>query len=480
MKVPRPLPAKPENFAIIACVASESARHWTSSVANGDTEYKKTTGPSDLSHLNPSVSSLDSPILKGRVNRIETLLPVVFFVSPLATSVAPRLTPFFVAAIGIILIGSALRRERPWRDLLPPRPALAACVMFAAYVFLNATWSADPLAGVGKASLLLGLILITFASVEAASSLEKATLRRAAIAFAAGALFGALFIMVELLTRGVVTRTVMAWMPYLSSPKHFKKLDGVLIALKLSKLDQNANLALFHLWPGLLALMALASTRRLAAMVLYFVAMAAVIVLSEHDSSQVALIASSLVLILAWTWRTAVIRALAVLWCVAFVFVLPLSFAAYDSGLHFANWLPNSARARVILWEFTAEQALKRPLLGIGVDSTPRLRDQQQKSSARPEGFIYQRTTGHHAHSIFLQSWYELGAVGVLLLAIAGAAVVLLIFFLPVSGQPFAAAAFAAFAIVGAFAWGMWQSWFLCATALLPLYLRVAAATAEK
>jgi hypothetical protein len=123
--------------------------------------------------------------------------------------------------------------------------------------------------------------------------------------------------------------------------------------------------------------------------------------------------------------------------------VIPASFAAYDSGLHLATWLPKSARARVILWEYTAEQVLNRPF----------------------------------SHDIYLQTWYELGAVGALLLAIAGAAVVLLIFLLPLSAQPFAAGAFAAFAIVGAFAWGMWQSWFMCGVALLPIYLRVAASS---
>src|SRR5262245_6788842 len=56
--------------------------------------------------------------------------------------------------------------------------------------------------------------------------------------------------------------------------------------------------------------------------------------------------------------------------------------------------------------------------------------------------------------AILLYSWYELAAVGALLLAIAGAAGALLIFLLPVSTQPFATGAFAAFAIVGAFAWG--------------------------
>jgi O-antigen ligase len=83
---------------------------------------------------------------------------------------------------------------------------------------------------------------------------------------------------------------------------------------------------------------------------------------------------------------------------------------------------------------------------------------------------------GHHAHNIFLQTWYELGAIGALLLGVAGATLVVLIFFLPASAQPFAAGMFAAFALVGAFGWGMWQSWFMCAVALLPIYLRVATA----
>ena len=66
--------------------------------------------------------------------------------------------------------------------------------------------------------------------------------------------------------------------------------------------------------------------------------------------------------------------------------------------------------------------------------------------------------------------------LGAVLFAIAGAAVVMLIVYLPAAAQPFAAGTFAAFALVGAFAWGMWQTWFMCAATLLPLYLRVAAA----
>jgi O-antigen ligase len=227
--------------------------------------------------------------------------------------------------------------------------------------------------------------------------------------------------------------------------------------------------------------MGLKGQHRPIAAILLFAVAAGAIALSEHDSSQLALIGSSLVVILAWFWRQAIVKGLAIAWCAGFVLVLPASFVAYDNGLHFAEWLPKSARARVILWEFTAEQILTRPLFGVGVDSTPALSAQQKADLTReqPEGFIFPRTMGHHAHDIFLQTWYELGAVGALLLAIVGWAVVLLIVLLPPSAQPFASGVFAAFALVGAFAWGMWQSWFMCAVALLPIYLRIAAASAK-
>jgi hypothetical protein len=354
--------------------------------------------------------------------------------------------------------------------------------LFAAYVLINAAWSVDPLAGSCKAALLAGLIIVTFAAVTAIAGLHEDTLRRAAVGFMAGALLGTLFIILELLTEGVVTRTLTTWLPHLTSIKHFKVRDGVVTAIRLSKLDQNANIAMFHLWPGLLAVMGLASNRRTAAAIMFFVAIAVAISLSEHESSQLALVGSVLVVLVAWKWQSLVVRTMVVLWCAAFVFVIPVTFLAYENGLHFANWLPNPARARVILWEYTAEQTLEHPLLGVGVASTPQLSAQQKAALTReqPEGYVYPRTTGHHGHSIFVQTWYELGVVGALLFAIAGSLVVLLILLLPRSAQPFALGSFAAFAVIGAFAWGMWQSWFMCAVALMPVYLRLSAPVVQK
>jgi hypothetical protein len=439
------------------------------------------TNKPDPSALHPSTPVLGArtgePSPRSPAGRRFDALSTVLFLSPLATSITPRLTPLFVVLAAATLIIPAWRAGMRWSELLPRQAALFTSLLFAAYVSINAFWSADPLAGFSKAALLVALILVTFAAVTAAGSLDRAALVRAGVAFAAGSLLGALFVMLELITGGIVTRTFVGWFPALASPKHFLIEGGKIVSIRLSKLDQNVNLALFHLWPGMLALLCLAGPRRVLAGTLLFLVIAAVIALSEHDSSQVALLLSSLLVLAALKWRAQVVRALAVLWCAAFVLVLPASFLAYDNGLHFAEWLPKSARARVILWQYTAEQTLARPLLGVGVESTPALRARQKKvfGSTRPKDFVYPRTMGHHSHNIFLQSWYELGAVGAALLAVAGAAVALLILLLPAAAQPYAAGAFAAFGIVGAFAWGMWQSWFMCAVALLPIYLRVGA-----
>ena len=116
-----------------------------------------------------------------------------------------------------------------------------------------------------------------------------------------------------------------------------------------------------------------------------------------------------------------------------------------------SSWLPDSARARIILWEYTAEHVLDHPWLGIGVHSTHALK--QKAAVDRPEGFIFPRSSGEHAHSLFLQTWYELGLIGAVLLALAGAAIALRMLRLPKDIQPFAAASFAAFFGIAAFAW---------------------------
>ena len=413
----------------------------------------------------------------SRSDRVQAIIPAIFFLGPLVSSVVPRLTWLFLPLIATALIVPVLRRGSDWRLLIQPNTTLIAVLLVVLYVFLNATWAVDRGVAFGKAALLLWVALITFAASRATVELDKAQLRPVALFFAAGAFLGALLVLFELLTDGALTRLALNSIAllYPENAKHMTVSRGEVTRISLSELNQNVAILMFNLWPGLLALGTVESgTRRAIFVGLFFLAMAVPILISEHDSSQLALIGSILAFALAWMWRRQVIRSLALLWCVAFAVVLPLSFFAYKAELHMAPSLPESARARVIIWEYTAERVLEQPWLGIGADSTRALRGQRE-AAERPEGFIFKRTTAWHAHDVFLQTWYELGLVGAILMALAGAAVALRMSVLPFESQPFATATFAAFVGVAAFAWGMWQTWLVCAVALMLLYLGVAA-----
>jgi hypothetical protein len=125
---------------------------------------------------------------------------------------------------------------------------------------------------------------------------------------------------------------------------------GRVTDMKPAELNQNVTIVAFLLWPGLLALSTLLQgSRRKLLCGLFFLGIAVPIFLSEHDSSRIGVIASALILPLAWADARAVIRGLALAWCLGFVLVLPLDFLAYKAGLHRADWLQNSARARIII-----------------------------------------------------------------------------------------------------------------------------------
>jgi O-antigen ligase len=409
------------------------------------------------------------------------LVAPLLFLTPLATSAAYRLTWLFFPLMAVALIVPYLRRGNDWRHLFWPITDIVPVLLVAAYVLLGALWAVKPSAAVEKSALLLAVTLIAFAASRAIGALDEPRLSQAARAFAIGAFIGALFVLFELLTDGAITRLVAntgSWFKPEGS-KHAKILDGEVTKFKAAEFRQSTALLAFHLWPALLALSAVAGrARRATWIVLLVVAISIPILLSDRMSSQLALVSSLIVFSLAYIWRRTVVHVLAALWCLGFVLVLPAAFLAYKADLHLATWVPKSARARMIIWEFTAERVLERPWLGIGAGSTPALRVPRGEAE-QPEGFVVPRTTGAHAHNLFLQTWYELGLVGAILVAIAGALLALRISLLPVEAQPFAAATFTVFLATVSTSWGMWQAWLICGVGLMLLYLLIAARRAR-
>jgi hypothetical protein len=103
-------------------------------------------------------------------------------------------------------------------------------------------------AAFGKAALLLGVVLVTFAAGRATIELDKLRLRPAALAFAAGVFLGALLLLFELLTDGAITRLAMNSVALLhpDKPKHLVILEGQVTKISLAEFNRSRLHAARH------------------------------------------------------------------------------------------------------------------------------------------------------------------------------------------------------------------------------------------
>jgi O-antigen ligase len=300
---------------------------------------------------------------------------------------------------------------------------------------------------------------------------------------------GLAFILFELATKHQLTRLLFNALPVTrpDSLKTLKVENGQVVSIAAFELNRNVAVMLLMLWPALLCLSRLTDRLwRSLGIAALFAATAVTIMLSEHETSKIGLVAGALIFLAAWLWPTSARRGMLVLWCLAFVLVVPLSTLLVKEQLHQAEWLPYSARSRITLWAYTADKVPEAPFFGIGLTSTRKLsadrtlpHRQEAVAHDEHEGRVLVWKTGPHSHNEFLQTWYELGAVGVILLLAAGCAVIGYIGRLSPAIRPFMLAQFAVFFVMAAFSWGMWQSWLMALTGLAALYAALAASFAR-
>ena len=100
--------------------------------------------------------------------------------------------------------------------------------------------------------------------------------------------------------------------------------------------------------------------------------------------------------------------------------------------------------------------------------------DRHKPNRPKETGEDYGWRAGPHAHNVFLQTWYELGAVGALLFMVAGSGVILSFAHLARATQPYVLAHFTALVTMLAFGWGLWQSWLMAVAGLAALYAALA------
>ena len=207
--------------------------------------------------------SLSVGLASVRADKRLLILPALFFLSPFVTAAVPRLTWLFVASIAIAAGVRAWRQGVAWRSLVPLDAVSIATVLAAAYVSISAAWAADPGAGLGKAALLWGLVLLVIATSRAIAALDERQLRLAALGFAAGAALGAVYVLFEMLSGAAITRWAMNAIPAFR-PEKFKHIElsrmGLVKKISLSELNQNVTIVMLSLWPAL-SVLALVNNR---------------------------------------------------------------------------------------------------------------------------------------------------------------------------------------------------------------------------
>jgi O-antigen ligase len=402
-------------------------------------------------------------------------VPTLVLVALVVALVAPRSTPGGLALLALpIILATAIagQLDRAIR-LAPLELALA---LFGGYLALNAAWAASRGAAYGKVAIYLLFVIIVSLAATAIPRLDRDVAERVRRAIVAAIAVGAAYLAIEIAFGQPLKRLVTSLLPFLRpSPKHAAVEDGWVKSIGLYVLNRNLAVLVMLIWPTFLIVrtaLAPATARLVAGGLLVLTAVA--VLRSEHETSMLALVAGCLVFAGTHAAPRIMRGVLLAAWIAATMLIVPVAGVSYSAGLYQAEWLPKTARNRIVLWGVTAGKVREAPLLGIGIDSTKPLDEQAADGAAWPANHPYPLRTGRHSHSIYMQTWYELGAVGAAFLLAIGLLVLRAFGRAPGDAQPYLSACFTATAVISAFSWGMWQPWFMAAYALLAVIMLLA------
>jgi exopolysaccharide production protein ExoQ len=233
-------------------------------------------------------------------------------------------------------------------------------------------------------------------------------------------------------------------------------------------------------WPAALLVRSLGLRRELNCVALAGAAvMAATIFSSEHGSSQLAFVGAGAVFGLFCLRPRLAMPVVVAGWVAANLLAVPAAWLLYSAEAHRVQWLPDSARHRVVIWRYTAEQVHKAPLLGAGVAAARALDAAREEGQVAP-GTHFKLSTDLHSHNAYLQVWYEAGAVGAAIVLGLGLTVLWGLRAFAAEAQPYLAATFAGCALLVASAYSIWAPWFMATLAMTAVFAALGVALRVK
>lgn len=384
----------------------------------------------------------------------------------LMTVIAPRLATATMLAVLLIALVENVKRPGLARQPASFDYAFLLVVFFASWAMASAAWSPA-----FWHSLLKPVFMILFtAGVWFALRTVSTATRPFAHYLGEGALtgiaIGYVLVGFEIISDQLITRTIMSALPAAQEnlSKHLTvDEDGNVVRITISNLNRRIAILTWMLWPAIILIWHDPSRLRRAITLTAVVAGAGIILVhGSHQSSQIAIAGGLIVYALAWFNPTAVRVAVTGAWVLAIVLAIPLAQGVHKAGLHEADWLFKSARHRVVIWSTTADETLKSPILGVGADASREAMHAAMKKDGHKRKF--KRTMigyANHAHNVYLQVWYELGVIGAGLFLAAGYFALSAISRLDRAVQPAGLAFAVTTALLIAFSYSIWQTWFM-------------------
>jgi O-antigen ligase len=377
---------------------------------------------------------------------------------------APRTLAFSILPLVAFFLYAGYRRRIDIH--IPPsfRLALIAVMAFFCLAVLSILWSPAPIEVLRKAVVVGAVALAVSVASGFVASEYPDVAQRLLRGVWLPTLIGAMLLGLDTITDGGLHKLVINT---LHLPQHwfksrfFEWQDGRLLKVDNVWINQSLAALVILVWPAALATTTIASNiwRRVAMGGLVVGTLAAVAG-SNSQTAQLALLVAVLVAALAFLSSKWAQRMLMAGWVGACLLVVPLVLEAHNFGGEKSGWLEThlshaSPAVRIAIAYEYAKRIKEAPLFGRGANSSyvlgPRI------DATRNPGVA---AMGQHPHNAYLQVWFELGALGSALFAIAGLAILRAFGHLQAAARPYAFAMFAAVAAVLAPAYGMWQYWF--------------------
>lgn len=227
-------------------------------------------------------------------------------------------------------------------------------------------------------------------------------------------------------------------------------------------------LVVLFVWPTALVLSRLVGQKSMALMVLLTLVASFT---TESQSAQLAALLATGVLV------SSMLLPRLTLWAVgiggvALILTLPFVFAFFD--LMPAESTDFVSRATVLprieLWTFVSQKILLHPLLGYGLEAGRFLPLDDMTQKYFGGAFM------HHPHNGILQVWFEMGALGAVLLALGWGLLVAMVGKTSASVQSYVLAGLVCALVVSTVSHGLWQTWWVSALVILPVFYAIAKA----